>query len=102
MGIADRLIDFLVVLGLLVPPIAGVYLCDFFLLGRRDFSAENLEERPPIRVNAVAAGIGAGLVSAWMYYTGKSLTSIGSIDSLLISIVAYLALEKAGTMRRSN
>ncbi|MDX1406181.1 MAG: cytosine permease, partial [Woeseiaceae bacterium] len=37
-GIADNLIDFLVVLGLLVPPIAGVYLCNFFLLGRTDFS----------------------------------------------------------------
>lgn len=102
MGIADHLIDFLVALGLLVPPIAGVYLCDFFLLGRRDFSAEKLDERPPIRVNAIVAGIGAGLVAAWMYYTGKSLTSIGSIDSLLISIVAYLALEKAGALRRLN
>jgi branched-chain amino acid transport system permease protein len=44
-GIADNLIDFLIVLGLLVPPIAGVYLCDFFLLRRTDFSAEHLEHR---------------------------------------------------------
>ncbi len=94
-GIADNLIDFLVVLGLLVPPIAGVYLCDFFLLGRSDFSAARLDERPPFRVNAVVVGIGSGLLATWMYYSDLSLTTIAPLDSLVISIAAYLALEKA-------
>lgn len=93
-GIAGNLIDFLVVLGLLVPPIAGVYLCDFFLLGRTDFSAARLAERPPIRVNAVVAGIGSGVLAAWMYYSDLSLTSLAPLDSLVISIVVYLVLEK--------
>jgi cytosine permease len=99
-GIADNLIDFLVVLGLLVPPIAGVYLCDFFLLGRTDFAAARLEERPPLRVNAVVVGIGAGVVATWMYYSDLSLTTIAPLDSLVISIAAYLALEKGSTMMR--
>lgn len=94
-GIADNLIDFLVVLGLLVPPIAGVYLCDFFFLGRTDFSAERLESRPAIRVNAVIAGIGSGLLATWMYFSGYSLTSIAPLDSLVIALFAYLALELA-------
>ena len=97
-GIADNLIDFLLVLGLLVPPIAGVYLCDFFLLGRTDFSAARLDERPPIRVNAVIVGIGGGVLATWMYYSDLSLTSIAPLDSLLISIVAYLVLEKVSTV----
>jgi len=99
-GIADHLIDFLITLGLLVPPIAGVYLCDFFILGRTDFSAARLERRPAIRINAVIAGIGSGLVASWMYYNDLSLTSIGSLDSLLISIAAYLALEKGSALAR--
>ncbi len=94
-GIADNLIDFLVVLGLLVPPIAGVYLCDFFLLERTDFSSARLDERPPIRVNAVVVGIGSGILATWMYYSDLSLTTIAPLDSLVISIAAYLALEKA-------
>lgn len=94
-GIADNLIDFLVVLGLLVPPFAGVYLCDFFLLGRTDFSAARLDERPPFRVNAVVVGIGSGILATWMYYADLSLTTIAPLDSLVISIAAYLALEKA-------
>ena len=94
-GIADNLIDFLVVLGLLVPPIAGVYLCNFFLLGRTDFSTARLDERPPIRVNAVVVGIGSGILATWMYFSDLSLTTIAPLDSLVISIVAYLVLEKA-------
>jgi cytosine permease len=101
-GIADHLIDFLITLGLLVPPIAGVYLCDFFLLKRTDFSEARLERRPAIRINAVIAGIGSGLLATWMYYSELSLTSIGSLDSLLISVVVYLALEKGSAMLSQN
>jgi cytosine permease len=93
-GISDNLIDFLVVMGLLVPPIAGVYLSDFFLFTRRDFSASRLEGRPAIRVNAVVVGLGVGVLSAWMYYTGRSLTSIGALDSLFLSIAIYYPLQK--------
>ena len=101
-GIADHLIDFLITLGLLVPPIAGVYLCDFFLLNRTDFSESRLESRPAIKINAVIAGIGSGLVATWMYYSELSITSIGALDSLLISIVVYLALEKGGAILKQK
>ena len=93
-GISDNLIDFLVTMGLLVPPIAGVYLADFFVFKRTDFSAERLENRPPIRINAVVVGLGTGIVSTWMFYTDRSLTSIGALDSLLMSLVFYIALQK--------
>ena len=93
-GISDNLIEFLVVMGLLVPPIAGVYLADFFYFKRRDFSPERLEDRPAFRTNAVVVGLGIGVLSTWLYYTDRSLTSIGALDSLFLSIAAYLALQK--------
>jgi hypothetical protein len=46
------------------------------------------------------AGIGSGLVATWMYYSGLSITSIGSLDSLFISIAVYLALEKGSALLR--
>lgn len=101
-GIADHLIDFLIVLGLLVPPIAGVYLCDFFVLKRTDFSSARLANRPALKVNALIAGVGSGVLATWMYYSDLSLTSIASLDSLLISIVAYLALEKGSVMLKAK
>ena len=93
-GIADNLIEFLVVMGLLVPPIAGVYLADFFYFKRTDFSPERLEGRPAIRVNAVVVGLGTGVLSTWMFFTERSLTSLGALDSLFMSIIAYIALQK--------
>jgi cytosine permease len=101
-GVADFLIEFLIIMGLLVPPIAGVYLCDFFLLGRTDFSQESFANRPAFKVNALLVGIGAGLVSTWMYFTGWSLTTLAPLDSLLIAVVAYLALEKATKKDATN
>ena len=93
-GISENLINFLVIMGLLVPPIAGVYLVDFFVFKRTDFSPERLENRPAIRINATVVGLGTGIVSTWMYFSGMSLTSIGALDSLFMSVVAYVALQK--------
>ena len=93
-GVSDYLIEFLIVLGLLVPPIAGIYLCDYFFLGRRDFSQAHLDARPPVRWTAVGVSIGAGVVATWLYFSGKSVSGLAPIDSLLISVVLYLTLEK--------
>ncbi len=93
-GISENLIGFLVIMGLLVPPIAGVYLADFFIFKRTDFSPARLENRPAIRINATVVGLGTGIVSTWMYFSGMSLTSIGALDSLFMSLVAYVALQK--------
>lgn len=95
LGIAENLINFFIVLGLLVPPIAGVYLSDFFIFKRTDFSAERLDDRPPVVVNAAIAGIGSGFLAIWMYFSEMSLTTIAPLDSLVISVVVYLLLEFA-------
>ena len=97
-GIANSLIEFLITLGLLVPPIAGVYLCNFFILGRTDFSADNLQSRPAFKVNALIAGVGTGVISSWMYFNDLSITTIGALDSLFMSIVFYLILEKSKSL----
>lgn len=92
-GVADRLIGFLVFLGLLVPPVAGVYLADYFVLRRRDFSASHLQRRPALQRNALAATLTSGSVATWLFYADASLTGIGAIDSLLLALVLYTALE---------
>ncbi|WOJ97098.1 cytosine permease [Congregibacter brevis] len=92
-GISDQLIDFLILMGLLVPPIAGIYFADFYIFGRRDFSEEHLADRPAIKVSAVLIALGSGLVSAWLYYAGASITTIGALDALILSMLAYSSLE---------
>jgi cytosine permease len=97
-GIASSLIEFLITLGLLVPPIAGVYLCNFFILGRTDFSPDKLQHRPAFKVNALIAGFGTGVISTWMYFNDLSITTIGALDSLFMSIGFYLILEKSKSL----
>ncbi|MFK8041094.1 cytosine permease [Congregibacter sp.] len=92
-GISDQLIDFLILMGLLVPPIAGIYFADFYIFGRRDFSEEHLADRPAIKVSAVLVALGSGLVSAWLYYAGASITTIGALDALILSMLAYSFVE---------
>lgn len=102
LGIADHLIDFLVLLGLLVPPIAAVYLSDFFFFGRRDFSAARLDERPALRGNALFASIGGGAAAAWAYLSGFTLTTIAPLDSLVISVLLYVAIETVSRKYRNR
>jgi cytosine permease len=101
-GIADNLIDFLVAMGLLVPPIAGVYLADFFIFKRRDFSAAHLNARPAFQVNAVVVALGTGLLSAWLYFADASITSIGALDSLFMALLFYSGLEAMALRRKAR
>lgn len=93
-GISENLIEFLVIMGLLVPPIAGVYLTDFFVFNRTNLSGERFEQRPAFRTNAIIVGLGTGGVASWLYFSDKSLTSIGALDSLFMSMAAYFVLQK--------
>jgi cytosine permease len=92
-GLADRLIDFLIVLGLIVPPIAAVYITDFFIFGRRDYASPG--EGPAARTNVsglLACLLGA-LVGIVLYRTGISPTGVPTIESFLSAVAAYWGLE---------
>ena len=100
-GISEHLIDFLIVMGLLVPPIAGVYLTDFFVFRRQDYSESHLARRPALRLTALLVVAASGILSSWLTFNDASITRIGAIDSLLFSALAYMALEKFSAVRQS-
>lgn len=93
-GIAGWLIDFLIVLGLLVPPVAGVYLADFFIFGRRDYDTAALASRPAMKPDALLATLGSGFLVTLLYFQGMSFTGVGALDSLLLSLLVYLPLHR--------
>ncbi|MGE7187136.1 purine-cytosine permease family protein [Peribacillus sp. NPDC006672] len=90
MGILDRFVDFLVLLGIMIPPIAGIMVVDYFVLKTYrkalDESREkgNLPSEPeklnPVTLVAWAAGFASG------YFI---TVGIPSINSLLISGIIY-------------
>lgn len=95
-GFADRFIDFLVFLGLVVPPIAAVYLTDFFVLARRDYQAEthrriaNQTNVNGLLAFALGAGVGIGL-----YFAKASFSGVPTIEAFFSAAIAYWLLEQA-------
>lgn len=89
-GILDRFVDFLVILGVLVPPIAGIMVIDYFVLktyrkeldqSRALGTLPNIEGvLSPITLIAWAAGFVVGYFVSW---------GIPSLNALFISGLIY-------------
>ena len=90
LGIMDYFIDFLLFLGITIPPIAGIYVADFFCVRGRKYDVADLKTRPDWNWVAFAAWSVAtliGIVTVQGYFT---LTSIPACDSILAAFGLYL------------
>lgn len=96
-GIMDQLVPFLMGLGILVPPVAGIFATDFFLRPEAYRGGEQALS-PVFRWQAFAAWIAASGVA---YATQPaeagglglfSITMIPAVDALLISSLGYYSL----------
>ena len=94
LGVAERLIDFLVLLGLIVPPIAAVYLTDFFLLRRRDYlDPGHLAHSGATNISGIVACVSGAAVGMGLYFTKTSLSGVPTIESFVSAVACYLAAE---------
>ncbi len=86
-GIMDHFVDFLILLGIIVPPIAGIYVADYFLLRptRINFSEDGAPV-PDFRWDAVAAWALGCTVGFLERTAGWSLTTVTAIDTLLAAM----------------
>ncbi|TWD96563.1 cytosine permease [Neobacillus bataviensis] len=90
LGILDKFVSFLVFLGILIPPVAGIMVIDYFVLKShrkvldetrtKGILPPDAEKLSPVTLIAWAAGFAAG-------YFVKA--GIPSINSLLVSAVVY-------------
>ncbi|TQS71209.1 cytosine permease [Ornithinibacillus gellani] len=90
LGILDYFVDFLVFLGVLVPPIAGIIVVEYFILRthRKALDESRAEGKLPEHVE----GIHPVTLIAWAagFVAGYTMTiGIPSINSLIISGVIY-------------
>ena len=93
LGLTDHFIPFLVTLGITVPPIAGIYVTDFFQRGQKyDLGKQGSE--PPIRLAALL-GWATGVGTAYLSTTGSLiLTGVPACDSMLVSAVVFFVLSQ--------
>ncbi len=104
MGVGDRLIDFLVLLGLIVPPIAAVYLTDFFVLRRCDYTGDrHLAQAGATNISGIISCASGAVVGMGLYFTKNSLTGVPTIESFVSAATIYFMAERIRlAMRRDR
>ena len=93
-GISERFIPFLVVLGVSIPPVAGIYVAEFLLLKATIFDAKEIDKLPAINYVAFACwafGIAVALSARAGILT---VTGIAACDSILVSAASYVILRR--------
>ncbi|MBS0388210.1 MAG: hypothetical protein JSR15_06990, partial [Proteobacteria bacterium] len=81
--------------GLVVPPIAAVYLVDFFVLRRTDYSSPGAGgAHGHTNVNALLAFAFGAAVGCGLYLGKVSLTGVPTIEAFFAAASSYWALEQ--------
>lgn len=103
-GIYGQFVPWLQVLSALVPPLGGVYVADYFLVGRERYRFANIERVEPIRYESFAAWILGALVgfattpqpTGWGLFT---LTTVSAIDAFIVAVLAQVVLGRVTASR---
>lgn len=88
LGLADYFSTWLNVLGVALPPVAGVIICDYYLIRHRHYEYGPGTKYCKVNIWAFA-GMIIGMIVGFTVNAG-----IASINSLVVSVVAYLILMK--------
>lgn len=88
-GIIDAFIPFLLFLGLIIPPIAAIYVIDGFTRFRRVDAAASLREMPTVRWPAIATWIASVAIALGASRLELTLTGVPVFDATLIAATVY-------------
>ncbi len=93
-GIAGNFKSFLLMLGVVMPPIAAIYVCDFFVLRRGTYEASQLNANAAINWPAFISRLTASGVGFAGTYGALELSRIPAIDSMLTAALIYTGLAR--------
>jgi len=92
MNITEDFIAFFTLLGVTMPPIAGVYIAHYFLSWRRAGGAFHMDAVAAVRPLALAAWIAGSGVAYSTQYAGQSLTGVAAVDGVLVAGLVFTIL----------
>ncbi|MEV4318890.1 cytosine permease [Actinocrispum sp. NPDC049592] len=105
-GILDRFADFLLVLGVSLPPVAGIIVAEYYLVRRWRGQLDSSRERgelPRTEPELVPATLAIWAVSAvFGWWSEQAALGIGSLNSLVLAGLLYLLLGKLGLVRETR
>ncbi len=94
-GISDHVIQFFFFIGMILPPVAGVYIARFFLIRKFADGWLDLSRVPRFRshsIIALAIGVIAGLVA--LFTEGAVVPAFSSLIALCAAAIGYLLLHE--------
>jgi cytosine permease len=97
-GILDRFQDFLTILGIAVPPIAGIMVAEYFVVrrwrGDLDAAGDAVPRQAPAWVPAtLVIWVGAFLVGKYLGW------GVPALNSLIVAFAGYIVAGRAGLTR---
>jgi cytosine permease len=99
MDIMSWFIPFLLFLGIATPPVAGIYVADFFVYRRNGYDAAVLAREPQVKLMTFLAWI-IGALTGFATVKGMfTITSIPSLDSILVACIGYMILSRMAPAR---
>lgn len=94
MDIMAWFIPFLLFLGIATPPVAGIYIADFFLYRQNGYDETVLSNESQVKICTFVAWLLGSAVGFMTVNDVMTLTTIPSIDSILVACVGYACLSR--------
>jgi cytosine permease len=94
-GIGDAVVPYLTFIGAVIPPIAGVYLADFWIV-RKATSGDVMAPGPGVRWDAVLSCAAGTSFAFFADFYQTSVTHVVPLDAILSAFLVYVLI---GTLR---
>ena len=91
-GILGQFMNWLIVLGVTVPPIGAVLAVDFLLFRSEEYRFENLERQPAVQVFSLISWAAATAFGFLTFYKVFTFTTAPALDAIIVASVLHFLL----------
>lgn len=93
-NVVTLFIPYISILGISIPSLCGIYICDFFFVNAQDYAVEKIESLPAYNWPAFVAW-GTGFIVGGISVNGYiTLTTVSAFDSVIAAAICYLILTR--------
>ena len=96
----EHFVNFLIFLSIAIPPIAGIYITDFFLLRRLKVLPSAYDQIPAWNTNAFLAWLMAGCFGAYEVINKVSVTGVQALDTVIMAAIIFYFLSRAPNLKK--
>jgi len=91
-GILGQFMNWLIILGVTIPPIGAVMAVDFLFFRSKEYRFENLEKIPSVRIITIISWAAATLVGFLTFFKVFNFTSAPALDGIITAVVVHFIL----------